>query len=272
MFASWDNNPSGAYLYAFKYNTVISFLTFLESKVMLMPPFLMECFSLVAPIVSHFNMILDTLKIFLTAWGTYSPSINLKISPPCSFLFTVPFSAHFILWTFLTVTSILYSLILVIFSSCMLCAMTHCCLPTILQGIPCCHFSIFPTKCSSHKEVVDVIFFLFILWPTINRPVDIFSTVGIFFVESGFPVILVSVSFIFYFPRNLTLCDHILYTCCTHPWITCSCVAFFLYSLVLEPSLIALVSLVYCYADFFFQNPRIYFLRSLYAIFNMLTS
>ena len=66
--------------------------------------FISSNFSLVAPIMATFDMVLEELKIFLTTFITYRTPVNLTIYPPYRFIFTVSFSSHFIFWPFLTVT------------------------------------------------------------------------------------------------------------------------------------------------------------------------
>ena len=105
LFASWFFDPSGAYLFAFKYSIMLEFFPFLVSSIIL-TPFFCGHFSWLSPIVSPFDMILETIKIFLSAWDTYITSVKLTIYPPCSFIFTLPFSSHFIFCKFPTVTSI----------------------------------------------------------------------------------------------------------------------------------------------------------------------
>ena len=62
--------------------------------------------SWVSPIVAPFEMSLDTLKRCFIAWGTYRTSVSFTIFSSCSFMFTEPFSLHFIFCPFPTVTLI----------------------------------------------------------------------------------------------------------------------------------------------------------------------
>ena len=63
-------------------------------------------FSWVAPIMAPFDIGLDTLKMLLTAWGKYRTSVIFTVYSNFIFMFTKPFSSHFIFWPFPTVTFI----------------------------------------------------------------------------------------------------------------------------------------------------------------------
>ena len=79
-------------------------------------------------------------------------------------------------------------------STCVVCAMMHLCLPTILQYIYFVIFWDFSTEFGSNKEVVDIIFIIFILCPNINCPVALFPHLLHSLLKWGFP------SFLFLFP------------------------------------------------------------------------
>ena len=106
---------SGLYLFAFKYNTVLLFQTFLASNIILTPFFFMVIVSWVFPIVAPYDTCLDTLKSFFTDWGPYRTSVSYTVCPSCNFVFTEPFISHFIFWNFLTVTLISHFLTSVMF-------------------------------------------------------------------------------------------------------------------------------------------------------------
>ena len=82
----------------------------------LTPFFLMFISSLISPMVATFDKILKTTRRFLTTWVMYRTSFNLIVYPPCSLIFTVPLSSHFIFWPFTTITSIFhYSMLVKLF-------------------------------------------------------------------------------------------------------------------------------------------------------------
>ena len=206
---------------------------FLAYRIILTPFFFMVIFSLVSPIVDPFDTSNKMLKVLLTAWGTYRMSVNLTVYPPCSFKFTVPFSSHFIFWTFPTVASIFHSSMLVNFFSRMSCAMMHRCLPTILQGLL--HFY-FPRHlhrmCPPQRGCLH---YLISLYSSTNNQLPcglFFCSCGIirwnrFFLHSCFHFPC------FCLPWKQMLCDHICHIFCTFPWITCPCFYFSLQYLVL---------------------------------------
>ena len=210
---------------------------------MFMLTFFTVILSLVAPIIAYFNPRLEIIKIFLTAWVTYISSLDLTVSPPFSFIFTVPFISHFILCPFLTVAIISHYSLLAIFSSYMLCTMTRWCLLTILQGIIHRHFSRlihkmwFPQRDWQPRLT-------FISHLTNNQPPRgpfsscyILHWIGVFCHSLfSFPLFL--------FTQQSEICDHIWYTCCMCPWRTFFCVVYFLWGLFLEPSFLDLISLV----------------------------
>ena len=66
----------------------------------------MVILSWVSPTVTPFDTSLDTLKRFLTDWGTYRTSVRLTIYLPWILMFNEPFRFHFIFWPFHTVTLI----------------------------------------------------------------------------------------------------------------------------------------------------------------------
>ena len=81
---------------------------------------------------------------------------------------------------------------------------------------------------------------------------------------------LKSCFYFFIWPSNRMLCGHIFHNYYTCPWRTFSCFDFFIHILVLEPSLLV-IFLGSCVPNSVFHNQRIYFLKSFYAIFDMLT-
>ena len=56
--------------------------------------------------MAPFETSLDTLKRFFTAWGKYRTLVSLTVYPSCRFMFAEPFSSHFIFRPFPTVTLI----------------------------------------------------------------------------------------------------------------------------------------------------------------------
>ena len=132
-------------------------------------------------------------------------------------------------------------------------------------------FRDFSIEFPPNKYVVYVIFFLIIIQSTNNRPVVLFSTGVPFSVETGIYVILVLVYFIFVFPEI---------------WCSVTIFSTFVASALEEISLFLFLYPVFsamtfssgsCLSYFLFppnsvfQNQIISFLRSLYAIFKMLT-
>ena len=111
---------------------------FLVSSIMLTPFFLMVVLSWVSPIMSPFYRSLDTIKSLLTAWGKYRNLVSFTVYPSCIFIFTNTFRYHLIFWPFPTATLISHFLHMSCLSSCMLCAVMHHCLPTIIVCLlPC---------------------------------------------------------------------------------------------------------------------------------------
>ena len=121
---------------------MLSIFPFLASSIMLTSFFFMVILSSVSPVMAPFDASLEMLKILFNAWGTYRTFFNFNVYHPCSFIFTVHFSSHFIFWPL--PMSHQYHIIqyLSYFSTCILCAMTHRCLPTIIWGLIRFHFLI----------------------------------------------------------------------------------------------------------------------------------
>ena len=142
-------------------------------------------------------------------------------------------------------------------------AMTHRCLPTILQDLPCWYvWRLLHIKRHPQKGFpLHITFISF--YPRNQLPCDpSFQSCGII-QQSGF-----SLYYCFCCPRNQLLCGHIFNNYCTRHWTICSCFAFFLQFLVLKLSLLDL----FCFLILpksVFQNQRIYFLRFLYGIFDI---
>ena len=210
-------------------------------------PLLMVILSLVYPIVAPFDIILETLKIFLTAWDTYRTSLDLTVSPTCSFIFTVNLRSHFNFCPFFNVTSILHSSILVMFYSCMWYEMTHHCIPTGLQGLLPCHFTRLVYRMCPVQRVCRRHLLSSSSWTNNQPPYIIFSKVVTFSAEVGFSVIIIFCFLYFHLSINMTLCYHTYHSCCMCPWRTCSCVVSCLQCLVLEPSILDPVSHVSCF-------------------------
>ena len=152
----------------------------------------MVIFSWVAPIMDHFDTILDALKRFMTAWGTHRTSVSFPFSPPCIFIFTETSILNFVFWPFPTVTLISHFRHMSCISCCMLCVMTHCCIQTIIRYLLPCRLLGKIHKCGSHKEVFNVVVFPFpFILPTINSPVSSFSKIVVLSVEEGISVMAV---------------------------------------------------------------------------------
>ena len=216
---------------------------------------------------------LETLKIFLTSLGKYRTSVNLTVYPPCRLIFTVTYRSQFIFFPFTTVTSILRPSILSCFSLFMWYAMMHCCLPDILWGVlPCHSLGIFhrirPLKLLSTSYSFS--FFLYqqsaALW-TFPHSCYILWWIKVFcYFLFLFPL--------FSFPQKSSSLSpylpHLL-----HVILKNSLLCFF-FSPYFSDRNFSLWSclLVYCLLfpyNYVLQNQRIYFLGSLYAIFEMLT-
>ena len=234
-------------------------------------PLLMVILSLVYPIVAPFDIILETLKIFLTAWDTYRTSLDLTVSPTCSFIFTVNLRSHFNFCPFFNVTSILHSSILVMFYSCMWYEMTHHCIPTGLQGLLPCHFTRLVYRMCPVQRVCRRHLLSSSSWTNNQPPYIIFSKVVTFSAEVGFSVIIIFLFPLFsplhkydallsYLPlllhvplKNLLLCCFLSPVFSARTFYSGSCFSCFLFL-----------------PNYFFQNQLISFLRSLYSIFYML--
>ena len=141
------------------------------------------------------------LKIFLTYRGKDRTSVNLTLSPPCRLIFTVTYWS--LLISFHLRLSRLSCILQIFHVFLCVCDVQLC--TAISQKL----FGVFfvvtlqdlSTEDGPYKYVVNIIFFLFLLVPTINRPVALFFTVVAFSVESRFSVILVFVSFILIYPE-----------------------------------------------------------------------
>ena len=150
---------------------------------------------LVAPIMAPFDISLETFKIFLTSWVKYKISVKLTVYPPFRLIFTVTYRSHFIFLPFTTVRSILHSSIFHVFFR--LCDMQWC--TAVSQTLFGVFFLVtiwdFYIEYAPYKYVVNIIIFIFLLVPTMNRPVELFPSVATLSVDSRFSVILVFVSF-----------------------------------------------------------------------------
>ena len=132
------------------------------------------------------------------------------------------------------------------FFSCLLCAMTHRCLPTILMGLLSCHFlrllhKMCPPKQGYRRHIFSISYL------TKNQP-----PCGSFFCScyilhwNGVLCYSCFCFLYFCFTINIILCDHICHIFYTCHWINFPYVDFFLQNLVLEPSHLNIVSLVFC--------------------------
>ena len=72
--------------------------------------------------VAPFEISLDTLKMFFTAWVTYRTLLSFTIFPSFSFMFTEPFRFHLIFLPFPTLTLIShFSTSVMSFFMCVIC-------------------------------------------------------------------------------------------------------------------------------------------------------
>ena len=251
---------------------MLSIFPFLASSIMLTSFFFMVILSSVSPVMAPFDASLEMLKILFNAWGTYRTLFNFNVYHPCSFIFTVHFSSHFIFWPL--PMSHQYHIIqyfFIFFYLYPMCNDAPLSPNHYLRSYPFSFSYTYPQNVAPTNRLLTSSSFCFFFNQQLSAQWTFFSKLFHSLFNWGFLL------FLFLFPLFLLIQKY------NAPWPylphlfhmllkNCSCMNFF------SPAFIARnFSSRFCFSCFLFppnsvfQNQRIYFLRSLYAIFYMLT-
>ena len=172
------------------------------------------------------------LKRFSTAWGTYRTLVRFTVCPSCNFMFTEPFSLHFIFWPFSTVTFIsnfsTYFLSFVLYAMCddAMLSPNHSLISSLLFPSWTYPNNVYPTKrflMSSSSS--------FPFPPNNQQPCGFFfhscyiTRWKVGFLQS---YCCFCCHFYCWLPNSVTLCGHTWHNCYMYPCVTLhSCCSFY---------------------------------------------